>query len=92
MRVKDRLVAGLCIMVLIAPFYIIKHINDAPDKANMSYIQIEEKVTVLEDKAVRVYISPTGECYHLKRTCAGKNAIETTLDKNNKRACMKCVH
>ncbi len=92
MRVKDRLVAGLCIMVLAAPFYIAKHINDEPDKANMSYIQMEEKVTAPEDKVISVYISPTGECYHFKKACAGKNAIETTLDKNEKRACMKCVH
>lgn len=39
-----------------------------------------------------VYITPTGKCYHYKKSCAGKNAIETTLDKcNGKRPCKKCV-
>ena len=43
-------------------------------------------------KAQVVYITPTGKCYHYRQSCAGKNAIETTLDKcKDKRPCKKCV-
>lgn len=40
-----------------------------------------------------VYITPTGECYHYSASCAGKNAIETSLDNAQKyyRPCSKCV-
>ena len=43
-------------------------------------------------KSITVYITPTGKCYHYKKSCAGKNANATTLDKcNGKRPCKKCV-
>ena len=43
-------------------------------------------------KSTTVYVTPTGKCYHYKKSCAGKNAIATTLDKcNGKRPCKKCV-
>lgn len=39
-----------------------------------------------------VYITPSGQCYHYSKSCAGKNAIKTTLDKcKGKRPCKKCV-
>lgn len=43
-------------------------------------------------KETVVYITPTGKCYHYRQSCAGKNAIKTTLDKcKGKRPCKKCV-
>lgn len=43
-------------------------------------------------KETVVYITPSGKCYHYKQSCAGKNAIKTTLDKcKGKRPCKKCV-
>lgn len=40
-----------------------------------------------------VYITPTGACYHFSKSCAGKNAKETTLKyaKSHYRACKKCA-
>ena len=40
-----------------------------------------------------VYITPTGKRYHFKASCAGKNAIETTLEnaKDTKTPCKKCA-
>ena len=42
---------------------------------------------------VTVYDTPTGKRYHYSRSCAGKNAFETTLDKarkNGKTPCKQC--
>lgn len=41
-----------------------------------------------------VYITPTGKKYHLKESCAGKNAIKTTLEAaeaTGKTPCKKCA-
>lgn len=40
-----------------------------------------------------VYITPTGKRYHFKASCAGKNAIKTTLEeaKATKTPCKKCA-
>ena len=40
-----------------------------------------------------VYITPTGECYHYSRACAGKNAIETSMENATAyyRPCKKCT-
>lgn len=48
---------------------------------------------VLEPKEGVVYITPSGEKYHFSRSCAGKNAIETTLDavQGIREPCKKCV-
>lgn len=53
---------------------------------------VEIRVSVAEkDTSPTVYITPTGECYHFSKTCAGENAIETTLNKaGNYRPCSKC--
>ena len=42
---------------------------------------------------VTVYITPTGKKYHYKASCAGKNAIEKTLDqvKNTHTPCKTCA-
>ncbi len=92
MWIRNRLIAGLCVGILAVPFYIAGYINDTVNKEHICYIQLEDNVVVAEEN--RVYITPTGECYHLKKTCAGKNAIETTLEKEEKekRPCKKCVY
>ena len=95
MWIKDRMIAGLCILILATPFYVAECLKDVMDKADVNCIQQEEDAVEIEesDRTISVYIAPTGECYHLKKTCAGKNAIETTLEKEKeKRACKKCVH
>ena len=40
-----------------------------------------------------VYITPTGKRFHLKSTCAGKNAIKTFLSeiKSDYTPCKKCA-
>lgn len=38
-----------------------------------------------------VYISPSGKKCHLKSSCAGKNAIETTLGQTTNPPCRKCA-
>ena len=40
-----------------------------------------------------VYVTPTGKRYHLRKTCAGKNAKEITLDEAKKTytPCKKCA-
>lgn len=40
-----------------------------------------------------VYITPSGQRYHIKATCAGANAIETDIDsaKKNYTACQRCA-
>lgn len=45
------------------------------------------------DNSRIVYITPTGKKYHYRKTCAGKNAIEKTLDsvKDSYGPCKKCV-
>ena len=42
---------------------------------------------------VTVYVTPTGKKYHYKASCAGKNAIEKTLDqvKNTHTPCKTCA-
>lgn len=48
--------------------------------------------TSIVSKEKVVYITPSGQCYHYSKSCAGKNAIATTLDKcKGKRPCKKCV-
>ncbi len=44
-------------------------------------------------KTSSVYITPTGKKYHYSQACAGKNAIETTLDSAsaNYDPCKKCA-
>lgn len=51
----------------------------------------EEKTT--KDKSRTVYITPTGEKYHYSKSCAGKNAIESTLNEVKDRydPCKKCT-
>ena len=45
------------------------------------------------DNSRTVYITPTGKKYHYRKTCAGKNAIEKTLDtvKDSYGPCKKCA-
>lgn len=40
-----------------------------------------------------VYITPTGEKFHIKESCAGENAIETELEKIGEKytACKRCA-
>ncbi len=95
MWVRDSLIAGLCIVILVIPFYITEYIKGTMEKDDIGYIKLEEKVTSNEesDSELKVYIAPTGECYHFEKSCADKNATETTLGKRKKekRACRKCV-
>lgn len=45
-----------------------------------------------EYQGERVYVTPTGECYHYSSDCAGKNARATTLDDAWRyRPCKKCA-
>lgn len=56
---------------------------------------VELCVSVSEkDTSPTVYTTPTGECYHFSKSCAGDNAIETTQNKavdRNYRPCSKCA-
>lgn len=47
-----------------------------------------------KDTSITVYITPTGSKYHYSRSCAGDNAIETTLNqvKDTYEPCGKCVN
>lgn len=51
----------------------------------------EEETT--KDTSRTVYITPTGEKYHYSKSCAGENAIETTLNEVKDRydPCKKCA-
>lgn len=51
----------------------------------------EEETT--KDTSRTVYITPTGEKYHYSKSCAGDNAIETSLDevKDTYQPCKKCA-
>lgn len=55
----------------------------------------KETTTEKETKATSrtVYITPSGSKYHYSRSCAGDNAIETTLDevKDTYEPCKKCA-
>lgn len=50
-----------------------------------------EQTTI--DNSEKVYITPTGSKYHYSKECAGKNAIERSLDsvKNSYGPCKKCA-
>lgn len=50
-----------------------------------------EQTTI--DNSEKVYITPTGSKYHYSKDCAGKNAIERSLDsvKNSYGPCKKCA-
>lgn len=72
--------------------------NDAENDAELDEFQTEgtqgaSDAVVLEPKDGVVYITPSGEKYHFSRSCAGKNAIETTLDavQGIREPCKKCV-
>ena len=47
-----------------------------------------------EETGKTVYITPTGKKYHFSKACAGKNAIETTINqaKVTKDPCKKCAN
>ena len=59
----------------------------------------KQEVTVIEpeketvDNGITVYITPSGKKYHYSSSCAGKNAIEKSLDdvKNSYGPCKKCT-
>lgn len=47
-----------------------------------------------EPASPTAYITPTGKRYHLSQSCAGKNAIETTVSKATEQGytpCIKCA-
>ena len=46
-----------------------------------------------EQKKITVYITPTGERYHYRPTCAGKNAMEIKLFEAQEKytPCQKCT-
>ena len=50
-------------------------------------------VAAVADNSQIVYITPSGKKYHLSKTCAGVNAIETTLQEASKsrEPCKKCA-
>ena len=51
------------------------------------------EATTEEETQFTVYTTPTGECYHYDRDCAGKNAIPKTLEEAQRgfRPCKKCA-
>ena len=57
---------------------------------------VPERETVVEEEVYNgptVYITPTGKKYHYSSSCAGKNAIEKSLDnvRNSYGPCKKCA-
>lgn len=57
--------------------------------------QIVYKALTEFAKEVKLYASPTGQCYHYSQKCGGKNAVEITAQQaqdRGLRACKKCVH
>lgn len=61
--------------------------SEQSDADNITEISVENNAKI-------VYITPTGKKYHIRATCAGKNAIEINLDeaKQKYEPCKKCVH
>ncbi len=53
--------------------------------------EIIAEISVENDETV--YIAPTGKKYHRKKTCAGGNAIRTTIDsvEHYYEPCKKCA-
>lgn len=60
--------------------------TEAPKKA-------ETTKEAYVDNSEKVYITPTGSKYHYSKDCAGKNAMERSLDsvKNSYGPCKKCA-
>ena len=54
---------------------------------------VPERSAAEEETQFTVYTTPTGECYHYDRDCAGKNAIPKTLEEAQRgfRPCKKCA-
>ncbi len=66
----------------------LKSVDGLTQSSEMSF-EIEEK-----DTSPTVYTTPTGEKYHYSKSCAGKNAHETTLNKATEQGydpCKKCA-
>ncbi len=64
----------------------------------VSYEEAEPEEAYVLDRVYKnsrtVYIAPTGKRYHYRSTCAGKNAMESSLDEVDHyyTPCQKCVH
>lgn len=60
---------------------------------NQTNVTAVETIQSTDSDSLAVYITPTGKKYHLRKSCAGKNAIETTLGKakRNYNPCKKCA-
>ncbi len=64
------------------------------DQVDIQKFTVEEvDYDEVEEKEQIVYVAPTGKRYHLRKSCAGKNAIETTIEeqKNRTTSCKKCA-
>ena len=73
--------------------------------ANVTYYPPKSVTTVAETTAVtertsaaieeaEIYITPSGKKYHYSSSCAGKNAVLSTLDEASelkKEPCKRCV-
>lgn len=59
--------------------------------------KIDETFSIIKEETEQItgiYVTPTGKRYHYLASCAGKNAIETTLEKaisQGKTPCKTCV-
>lgn len=94
MWIKNNLIAGICILCLVAPFGILADNTEKIDDITSDVKLVEEEIITEEKQGMTVYVTPTGKRYHFKRTCAGKNAIETTIEeqKNETTPCKKCAY
>lgn len=63
--------------------------------SDVIHLTVIEKESPPEDNSRQVYITLTGDKYHYSKSCAGKNAGVSTLNKAQnlgKEPCSKCAH
>ncbi len=63
------------------------------DTPSINSTQTNPTQTITKKNDITVYTTPTGKRFHLKSTCAGKNAIKTFLSEveDSFTPCKKCT-
>ncbi len=67
--------------------------EDVSHETTLTKNEISETTTETPWNGKTVYITPTGEKFHIKESCAGENAIKTELEKLGEEytACKRCA-